>query len=301
VAEPFVVTNLGRYSDPEPYEVSAEAIAAYARATNDSAEDALAGDVAPTVFAIVPVFGRSNGPSVVEAGQAAALRGRVVHGEQWMVVHRPIVAGDRLWVRAATIGIHAKSSGVQVVSRTETTGSSGEPVNEQYVTIFYRGVASGVDTGEVAPSLKALRGDEEGEALPPVTCVVDADQPVRYAEASGDHNRIHLDDEFARSVGLPGIIVHGMCTLAFAARAVREAMGTSSAGAIRQLGARFTSPLLPGDRLTTKVARLSSQGDGLRAVRFSCDNGAGQAVLGAGYAELAEPASSRVSALAGST
>lgn len=288
VAEPFDPTGLGKFSDPVPYEVTAEAIAAYARATNDTAEDALAGEVAPAVFAIVPVFGRANGPSVVRPDQAAALQGQVVHGEQWMVIHRPIVAGDRLLVRGSAIGIHAKSSGVQVVSRNETTdAATGAPVNEQYVTIFYRGVRSEVDAGEVAPSLKALRGEEEGEALPPLTYAVDPDQPARYADASGDHNRIHLDDEFARSVGLPGIIVHGMCTLAFAARAVREAVGASSAGAVRQLGARFTAPLLPGDQLTTRLARLSPGTNGRAAVRFTCENGAGQAVLGAGYAELA--------------
>ncbi len=286
MAEPFDPTSLGKYSDPMPYEVTAEAIAAYARATNDTAEDALRGEVAPAVFAIVPVFGRANGPSVVRPDQAAGLQGRVVHGEQWMVLHRPIVAGDRLRVRGAAIGIHAKSSGVQVVSRNETTDDKGELVNEQYVVIFYRGVTSGVDEGEVAPSLKALRGDEEGTALPPVATPVDPDQPVRYAEASGDHNRIHLDDDFARSVGLPGIIVHGMCTLAFAARAVREAMGETSAGVIAQLGARFTAPLLPGDTLTTNVARLSPGSGGRRAVRFSCVNGGGLGVLGAGYAEL---------------
>ncbi len=288
MAEPFDPTSLGRHSEPVPYDVTAEAIAAYARATNDTAPDALAGEVAPAVFAIVPVFGRANGPSVVHPDQAAALQGRVVHGEQWMVIHRPIVAGDRLLVRGAAIGIHAKASGVQVVSRNETTdAATGQPVNEQYVTIFYRGVESGVDEGEVAPSLKALRGDEEGTPLPPLVFPVDPDQPARYADASGDHNRIHLDDDFARSVGLPGIIVHGMCTLAFAARAVREALGETSAGAVRQLGARFTSPLLPGDQLTTTVAQLAPSAGGLRAVRFGCANGAGQAVLGAGYAELA--------------
>ena len=287
MAEPFDVTNLGRYSDPVPSEVTAEAIAAYAAATNDDAPDAASGKVAPAVFAIVPVFGRATGRSVVVPDQVEALQGRVVHGEQWMVIHRPIVAGDRLLVRGATIGIHAKASGVTVVQRNETTDESGAPVNEQYVTIFYRGVESGIDEGEFAPTVKALRGDEEGAALDPVTYPVDQDQPARYADASGDHNRIHLDDEFARSVGLPGIIVHGMCTLAFAARAVREAMGETSSGALRQIGARFTAPLLPGDRLTTKVARLSPAAGGNRAVRFACENGAGQMVLGAGYAELA--------------
>lgn len=287
MAEPFDVTNVGQYSDPVPYEVTGEAIAAYAAATNDTAPDAVAGKVAPAVFGIVPVFGRAQGRPVVVPDQAEALQGRVVHGEQWMVFHRPIVAGDRLRVRGAVIGIHAKSSGVTVVQRMETTDESGSPVNDQFVTIFYRGIQSGIDTGEVAPTLKALRGDEAGSNLAPVTYPVDADQPARYAEASGDHNRIHLDDAFARSVGLPGIIVHGMCTLAFAARAVRDALGETSTAALGQIGCRFTAPLLPGDRLTTNVARLADAEGGRPAVRFSCANGAGDMVLGAGYAELA--------------
>ena len=45
---------------------------------------------------------------------------------------------------------------------------------------------------------------------------------VAYAEASGDHNPIHQDEEVARSVGLPGVIAHGMYTMALAARAVGE-------------------------------------------------------------------------------
>lgn len=286
MAEPFDATNMGHYSDPVPYEVTGEAIAAYAAATNDTAPEAAAGKVAPAVFAIVPVFGRAQGRSVVVPDQAQALQGRVVHGEQWMVFHRPIVAGDRLLVRGSVIGIHAKSSGATVVQRMETTDEAGNPVNDQYVTIFYRGVQSGVDVGGVAPTLKALRGDEAGADLPAVTYGVDQDQPARYAEASGDHNRIHLDDAFARSVGLPGIIVHGMCTLAFAARAVREALGETP-GRLRQIGCRFTSPLLPGDALTTNLARLDDAEGGNRAVRFSCTNRAGDMVLGAGYAELA--------------
>lgn len=291
MAEPFDVSSLGRFSDPEPYTVTAEAIAAYAAATNDTTPEAAAGEVAPAVFAIVPVFGRAAGHPVVVEEQRAELQGRVVHGEQWMVFHRPIVAGDRLLARGATIGVHAKSSGVTVISKMETTDEAGAPVNDQYVTIFYRGVSSGIDTGEVAPTVGSLVGDEGGVALDPVTFGVDEDQPARYAEASGDHNRIHLDGDFARSVGLPGIIVHGMCTLAFAARAVLVALDEPSPSAFRQIGCRFTQPLLPGDTLTTRASRLSPApaGGGVagsRAARFSCVNGAGGTVLGAGYAEL---------------
>lgn len=292
MSEPFDLTTLGQFSDREPYEVTAEAIAAYAAATNDTSPEAASGEVAPAVFAIVPVFGRAAGHPVVVEDRRAELAGRIVHGEQWMVFHRPIRAGDRLLVRGATIGVHAKSSGVTVISKMETTDEAGAAVNDQYVTVFYRGIASEHDTGEIAPTLRSLRGDEEGTELAPVTFPIDTDQPARYAEASGDHNRIHLDDDFARSVGLPGIIVHGMCTLAFASRAVGVALSEPSATSARQIGCRFTRPLLPGDSLTTEVFHLepptgSGARDGARAARFACMNGARETVLGAGYVEFA--------------
>jgi acyl dehydratase len=64
---------------------------------------------------------------------------------------------------------------------------------------------------------------------------------VAYAAASGDHNPIHQDDEVARSVGLPGVIAHGMYTLALAARAV----ATWFPGAeVVRLGAKFTNPVV---------------------------------------------------------
>jgi acyl dehydratase len=60
---------------------------------------------------------------------------------------------------------------------------------------------------------------------------------VAYAVASGDHNPIHQDDEVARSVGLPGVIAHGMYTMALAARYVEEWAG--SRGQVLTIGAKF--------------------------------------------------------------
>lgn len=279
VSEMFDPSALDVWSQPRGYVVKPESISAYAAATNDLAPEAVLGDVAPPVFAIVPAFGGGARSVIVEAHRAE-LAGRLVHGEQWMVLHRPIRGGDELEVRAATVGIHAKSSGVTVVSKSQTTSGDGL-VNEQYVTIFYRGAHSDLDVGEVAPTLKGVAGDDPGTLVASITYPVDADQPSRYADAAGDHNRIHLDDTFARSVGLPGVIVHGMCTLAFACRAVRAALSDPRPDAVTQLGARFTRPLLPGDELTTRVYALGSEG---RAVRFECVDGAGHTVLGAGYA-----------------
>src|SRR5438309_10442878 len=61
-----------------------------------------------------------------------------------------------------------------------------------------------------------------GQALPPLTKHVTVEQIRQYAEASGDRNPIHLDETFARSAGLPGVIAHGMLTMAFANQMVTE-------------------------------------------------------------------------------
>jgi acyl dehydratase len=64
---------------------------------------------------------------------------------------------------------------------------------------------------------------------------------VRYAEASGDHNPIHQDEAVARSVGLPGVIAHGMFTMALAARAVAEWFPGAE---VVSLGCKFTNPVV---------------------------------------------------------
>ena len=64
---------------------------------------------------------------------------------------------------------------------------------------------------------------------------------VAYAEASGDHNPIHQDEEVARSVGLPGVIAHGMYTMALAARAVADWFPGAE---VVSLGCKFTSPVV---------------------------------------------------------
>ena len=64
---------------------------------------------------------------------------------------------------------------------------------------------------------------------------------MRYAAASGDHNPIHQDEDVARSVGLPGVIAHGMYTMALAARAVAEWFPGAE---VVSLGCKFTSPVV---------------------------------------------------------
>lgn len=102
---------------------------------------------------------------------------------------------------------------------------------------------------------------------------------ARYAGASGDHNPIHQDEAVARSVGLPGVIAHGMYTMALAARAVSAWFPGAE---VVSLGCKFTNPVVvPADGgVDVEVAGEAKEGDdGLTTVSLTVTCG-GQKVLG---------------------
>jgi acyl dehydratase len=121
---------------------------------------------------------------------------------------------------------------------------------------------------------------EAGQQLATQTYVVRRADLVRYAGASGDFNPIHWSDRVAGSVGLPGVIAHGMFTLALAARAV--ATWTDEAEVV-ELGAKFTNPVaVPDDDTGVEVVvdgSVSSVADGLATLSLAVTCG-GQKVLG---------------------
>lgn len=80
-----------------------------------------------------------------------------------------------------------------------------------------------------------------GDTFEPISYALTRADLVTYAEASGDPNPIHQDEEVARRVGLPGVIAHGMLTLGLAGRAV--ATWTDGAEVV-ELGCKFTSPVV---------------------------------------------------------
>jgi acyl dehydratase len=117
-----------------------------------------------------------------------------------------------------------------------------------------------------------------GLELEPRVFRVTREDLVAYAEASGDHNPIHQDDEVARSVGLPGVIAHGMYTMALAARYVEEWVGHR--GDVLTLGAKFTKPVpVPPEGAEVEISGVyDDEADG-RVVTLTVTAG-GQQVLG---------------------
>ncbi|CAL9500485.1 hypothetical protein SUDANB171_03415 [Streptomyces sp. enrichment culture] len=125
---------------------------------------------------------------------------------------------------------------------------------------------------------------EVGTELPARTFPVTRADLVRYAGASGDFNPIHWNERFAKEVGLPDVIAHGMFTMAEAARVVTDWAGDPAA--VVEYGVRFTNPVVvPNDDTGAEIevsAKVAAKlDDEARTVRVDLvARSAGQKVLG---------------------
>ncbi|WP_410567006.1 MaoC/PaaZ C-terminal domain-containing protein [Amycolatopsis sp. cmx-4-61] len=276
----FTTNRVGLWSDPTEFRVSADRTVAYAEATNDPIAAHLDGTAAPPVFAVVPGFSAMARQTLALVPEAIA--GRILHGQHDIRIRRPIVPGDVLTTRAQVVGVHARRSGVVVTTVVETRDETAEPVNEQYFTAFFRGAEHTGDVGRTAPGHSMPEGLQDLDAVSTVVQKFDDDQTFRYAEASGDTMPIHLDEDFARRVGLPGIIVHGLCTMAFASHALIGLLAPADPGRLRRLAVRFSAPGRPGQQISTSVWSL-----GAAEYAFTTVNGEGDRLLTDGRAEFA--------------
>ncbi|WP_030870126.1 MaoC family dehydratase [Streptomyces sp. NRRL F-2747] len=123
---------------------------------------------------------------------------------------------------------------------------------------------------------------EVGTELPAGSFPVTRATLVRYAGASGDFNPIHWNEKFAKEVGLPDVIAHGMFTMAEAIRVVTDWVGDP--GAVVEYGVRFTKPVVvPNDgtgALIEVTAKVAAKLDDNRVRVDLTAMSAGQKVLG---------------------
>jgi acyl dehydratase len=102
---------------------------------------------------------------------------------------------------------------------------------------------------------------QPGEQLAALVVTPDRYATVRYAGASGDFNPIHIDEEFARSVGLPGRILHGLYTMALLARAQTEAAG--GPGHLKRLTVQFRGVAVPEQEIVVESVVKGHEGNRL--------------------------------------
>jgi acyl dehydratase len=104
---------------------------------------------------------------------------------------------------------------------------------------------------------------QPGDEIPELKVTPDKYLTVRYAGASGDFNPIHIDEDFAKQVGLPGRILHGLWTMAQVARAQTEAAGGPQA--LKRLSVQFRGMGLPEQEITVR-SKVAEVADGVAHV-----------------------------------
>jgi acyl dehydratase len=124
---------------------------------------------------------------------------------------------------------------------------------------------------------------EPGTSLPELNVTPDRYLTYRYAGASGDFNPIHIDDEFARSVGLPGRILHGLWSMAQVARAQTEAAGGPER--LRRLSVQFRGMGVPEQEVVV-ASTVREVADGVAVVDAEARQGDTR-IVRRGVAEIA--------------
>jgi acyl dehydratase len=270
------------YEQVESFEVTAQAAAAYAAATEATSE-AYGGDdaMAPPMFGVSYSFGALSAPILDGDLQADLMR--LVHGEQRMRFVAPVRPGDVIRSVSTIAAIEEKSSGELLVIGIESKNAAGDTVLEVESGLFIKGSRRKDKSGASAEREAREAAAADFEAAPQLfekKVTVADDQSLRYAEASGDRNPIHTDDDVAKMAGLPGVILHGLCTMAFAHNALVEHFGGDPMK-VERLNVRFSKPVLMGD-----VLRVDVRGPASGPLSLRVTNQEGEVVLDQGRVEL---------------
>lgn len=246
----------GKTYPPETVEISSESIEDYANASridnprHMDGDDQVASLVYPVVIGLPMTVAVASDP---ELGVDNPLM--ILHGEQEMIFHRRMVPGETLTFTPLLTAVEDKGKGATYVTNVVATDADGNTVNEQLATIFVRGAGSGTER----PKTESPAPPPRHEQMAAFTVHVDEDMPGDYAEASGDHNPIHLDENVAMAVGLPGVINHGLGTLSIVSGGLVDHVAGGDPTKVTRLQVRFTDMVIPGSDLETTVWK--SDGD----------------------------------------
>ena len=112
---------------------------------------------------------------------------------------------------------------------------------------------------------------------------IDKYRPIYYAGASGDFNPIHIDPEFGRIVGLDGIILHGLCTMAYVCQLNTDWIGDP--GAIKKLKVRFVKPVRPDDIIKVSGKVIEKEGNRVKCTLVATNQN-GVEVIDKAFSEI---------------
>lgn len=190
--------------------------------------------------------------------------GKTVHGEQAIELHRPLPASGGVLARNRVDEVVDKGPGKGVFirgSRTLHDEADGRLIATLTSTIILRGDGGSSGRAVVAgQGGGAARATEDRTQAPDQTVAIRTlPQAALIYRLSGDFNPLHADPAAAASAGFSRPILHGLCTLAVATRAILRASCGNDPARLAGIGVRFSAPVFPGETILIEIWRVGPE------------------------------------------
>lgn len=219
-------------------------------------------------FQVLPTFAVVPGTRALfdAVGELQADLRRLLHGEQAIRWYAPIPTSGVLKTTWHVTDIFDKGKGALAVVKADTVDASGNLLFENIFSLFIRGEGGfggerGPETPKIEPPDRAPDFRVEQMTLP---------QQALLYRLNGDRNPLHASPEFAVIAGFERPILHGLCTLGFAMRALINARLDRDTTRLRAISCRFSGVVYPGDRIITEGWAMES---GRYILRVNTDRG----------------------------
>jgi acyl dehydratase len=209
-----------------------------------------------------------------------------VHYSEHLTLHRPVAPGMRLAINGAIAAILPHRAGTYVVIRYDALDDSGRPVFTEHIGAMMRGVEC-ADAGKGESSLPSvpLRKSESvlWESVIPISPLA----PFIYDGCTRIHFPIHTSVQFARRVGLPGIIHQGTATLAVSVQNILRREAGGDPHKLASVYCRFSGMVMPGSSIRVCLTG-KNRGAGGTDLFFTVYNAEGKKAISDGYMRLTD-------------
>ncbi|KAJ3318417.1 hypothetical protein HDV06_000493 [Boothiomyces sp. JEL0866] len=180
---------------------------------------------------------------------------KLVHGEQYYEVLNPLPkTGGDFTMKTKLAGVYDVGKSMVVATESTLVDRKGLPLIKMVSSAFV--IGAGGFGGPPKPKVQEIKPP----ARQPDAVQFDQTHPEQALlyRLSGDYNPLHADPSIGKRIGMKGAILHGLCTLGFASAAVLKHFAGNNDKLFKSIGGKFSSPVYPGDKLETRMWKVSS-------------------------------------------